>query len=134
MSPLGGVYLVPPRYEQQSSSSSGVSITSHDTPDKPSPVEREEASTIARVEEDFISVSLKSYLLELNSSRPVKLVQGYVNTDSGTVSTTAILDEALDYNLISLARLQRLGLELEPPDNEDPVRFQFDNGEKIKKS
>jgi hypothetical protein len=81
-------------------------------------------------EEDFISVGPKNHILKLNANRSVKSVQGYVNTDNGAVSTTALLDEALDYNLISLSDVHRFGLDMEPPDDEEPVCFQTEQGEK----
>ncbi|CZR61695.1 uncharacterized protein PAC_11592 [Phialocephala subalpina] len=99
-----------------------------------SPVESERASLGPTVEEEFISDRRKNYLLELNSnsSHPVQSIQGYIDTDTsnGPVSSTALIDEGLDDNLISLARVQKLGLEPEPPDDKRPVWFTFENGEK----
>lgn len=85
---------------------------------------------VPHAEEDFISVGPKNPLLRLNANRPVKSIQGYINTDKGAVSITVLLDKSLDYNLISLADVKRFGLEMEPPDDEEPVRFQTEDGEK----
>jgi hypothetical protein len=134
---------LPPRQEPESSassrisihgpesfSSSGISILSDDPPDPPSPIEHAEERTIAELEEDFILVGPKSNLLRLDPNRPLSSIQGYVNTDKAAVSITVILDKALDYNLISLTGVQRLGLQMEPPDDEEPVSFQTESGEK----
>jgi hypothetical protein len=97
-------------------------------------VQQEVASPSSRDEEDFISVQPKSYLLGLNSDfgQKAQPIPGYIHTDTRTIFVTALLDAALDYNVISLAQVQSWGLELEPPDDEDPVWFQFENDEKWK--
>lgn len=123
---------IPRKHEQESSSSSRIEISNRDPPDQPSPIKREKSSTIARVEEDFISVGPKSYLLNLNSNRPLIPTPGYINIDHRAIFTTPLLDEALDFNIISLAYVQELGLIPEPPDDEEPVWFNFGNGEKRK--
>jgi hypothetical protein len=123
---------IPRKYEQEDSSPREVEAMRHDLSEQSSPVELEGASTISKVDEDFVSVGPKSYLLQLNSTRPMIPTQGYVNIDHRAISITALLDKTLDHNLISLARVQRLGLEMEPPDDEDPVYFHFENGEKRK--
>lgn len=123
---------IPRKHEKEDSSPREVEAVRHDLSEQPSPVELEGASTISKVDEDFISVGPKSYLLQLNSTRPMIPTQGYVNIDHHSISITALLDKTLDHNLISLARVQSLGLEMEPPDDEDPVYFHFENGEKRK--
>jgi hypothetical protein len=127
--------LIARRHKEESSISSSTPLDQHSLV---CPVESERASSGLTVEEDFVSVKPKSYLLELgsNSGRPVKSIQGYINTDTsnGGVSTTALIDEGLDYNLISLAHAQKLGLELDPPDDERPLCFTFENGEKRRSS
>jgi hypothetical protein len=123
---------IPRKHEKEDSSPREVEAVRHDLSEQPSPVELEGASTISKVDEDFISVGPKSYLLQLNSTRPMIPTQGYVNIDHRSISITALLDKTLDHNLISLARVQSLGLEMEPPDDEDPVYFHFENGEKRK--
>jgi len=121
---------LPPRQEPESSASSGISILSDDPLDPPSPIEHAEERTIAELEEDFISVGPKSNLLRLDPNRPLSSIQGYANTDKAAVSITVILDKALDYNLISLSGVLRLGLQMEPPDDEEPVSFLTESGEK----
>jgi hypothetical protein len=123
---------IPRKHEQETSSPIEVEAVRHDLSEQSSPVELEGASTISKVDEDFISVGPKSYLLQLNSTQPMIPTQGYINVDHRAISITALLDKTLDHNLISLARVQRLGLEMEPPDDEDPVYFHFENGEKRK--
>jgi hypothetical protein len=97
-------------------------------------VQQEIAVPRSRDEEDFISVRSKSYLLELNSEfgQQAKPIPGYIHTDTSKIFVTALLDAALDYNVISLAQVRSWGIELEPPDDEDHVWFQFENGEKWK--
>jgi hypothetical protein len=97
-------------------------------------VQQEVAGPSSRDEEDFISVRPKSYLLGLNSGsgQQAKPIPGYIHTDTRKIFVTALLETELDYNVVSLAQVQGWGLELEPPDDEDPVWFQFGNGEKWK--
>jgi len=128
-----------PDLEEYFGSSSTASISeivvpSHDTSGQSSPVQQEAAGPSSRDEEDFISVRQKSYLLRLNSDsgRQAKPIPGYIHTDTRSIFVTALLDAALDYNVISLAQVQNWGLELEPPDDEDPVWFQFEDSEKWK--
>jgi hypothetical protein len=126
---------IPSRQEQEASSSiSEIVVPSHDTSGQSSPVQQEAAGPSSRDEEDFISVRQKSYLLRLNSDsgRQAKPIPGYIHTDTRSIFVTALLDAALDYNVISLAQVQNWGLELEPPDDEDPVWFQFEDSEKWK--
>ncbi|KAE9381239.1 hypothetical protein N431DRAFT_551386 [Stipitochalara longipes BDJ] len=121
---------IPLRRESQSSASSELSVLSDDPPHLPSPMEHVKGKSIASVEEDFISVGPKNHLLRLDPGRPVKSIQGFIHTDEEASSTTVLIDKALDYNLISLADVQRFGLEMEPPDDEEPVYFHTEQGEK----
>jgi hypothetical protein len=126
---------IPPRHQREESSPiSEIVVSSHELSRQSSPVKQEEAGPSSKDEEDFISLREKSYLLELNSDsgQQAKPVPGYIHTGTHTIFVTALLDAALDYNVTSLAQVQSLGLELEPPDDEDPVWLQFKNNERRK--
>jgi len=91
----------------------------------------EEASLSPTGAGDFISVRATNYLVDLNSNRPLESISGYINIGNRPISSTAILDVGLDCNVISLARVQTLGLQMETPeDTEEPMWFHFENGER----
>jgi hypothetical protein len=118
---------IPPRHEPESPNSSSNPSSPHDI------IRSEEASSSSTVDGDFISVRATNYLMELSPNRPLESVSGYIDSANGPVSSTAVLDAGLYCNIISLAKVQALGLELETPgDDEEPVWLQFENGERRK--
>jgi hypothetical protein len=76
--------------------------------------------SVIRNEGDFVSVKPTSYLLELNPDHEIESVNGCVNG----VHITAILDRDFDANLISQALVITIGLEIQPP-GEDDVLINF---------
>ncbi len=124
---------IPPRHQQEASSPiTEILVPSHDTSGRSSPVQQEVAGPRSKDKEDYISVRPKSYLLELNSDSGQKAwpIPGYIHTDKRKIFVTALLDTALDYNVVSLAQVKGWGLEPEPPDDEDHVWCHFVSGEK----
>jgi hypothetical protein len=77
---------------------------------------RSKPRSIARNEGDFVSVRPINYLLELNPDHTIESVTGFING----VHITAILDRDFDANLISQAQAITIGLEVQPP-GEDNV-------------
>jgi len=119
---------IPPRQKPESSTSSV------NPPDARSLVRTEEAISSQTGGDDFISVRATNYLMGLNPCRSLESISGYIDTTNGPISLTVVVDAELDCNVISLAKVRELGLQLETPENEEPVWLQLANGERTKSS
>jgi hypothetical protein len=74
-----------------------------------------------------------SYLLKISSnlSHNLKSFEGYINSPTkGWIEANIWLLPKLSQNLISLAYVKKLGLQMKPPDEEDePFWIRVDSGE-----
>lgn len=92
----------------------------------------EDASAEPIVEEFVPSQPISNSLVEwqTSSDQPVKAYSGYIHTEHGIFSTVAMLDDALEYNFMSLAQALELRLEVEQlEDRFDTIYVKYRNGE-----
>jgi hypothetical protein len=90
-------------------------------------------SPVSPQEGDFIAVTPISYVLHLSQDSVMEAVSGYINTSSGRMSTTALLDKSLEQNIISAAFATKNTLVIQAHDEkEEDIEIDFGNGKKEK--
>jgi hypothetical protein len=92
-------------------------------------------SPVSPQEGDFIAVAPISYVLHLSQDSVMEAVSGYINTSSGRMSVTALLDKSLEQNIISAAFATKNTLVIKVHDDEEEDRWiDFGHGEREKSS
>lgn len=115
-----------PETSGSTSSSSGGKLADLSAPFRSPP---ENTISSSKANNDFMSIRPTTHLLRFGPKGNLQTIKGYILTNQGHSSVTALLNPKLPQNLISLTMVREFGLQIHPLEHDtDDFRIQLYDG------